>query len=258
MKAILIETLSEITVLTINRPKQLNALNIQVLSELEEAVDLIDLSTTRCLVITGSGEKAFAAGADIAEMLNMDVPTARAFSERGNTLMHKIENLPIPVIAAVQGYALGGGCELALSCDIRLASEQAVFGLPETTLGITPGFGGTQRLARLIGPALAKEIIFTAKNVKAGRALDIGLVNQLLPVEQFMPNVLAFAALIAVNAPKAVQGAKAALNHGLQVDLKAGTAIESEYFSDCFTTEDRKNAMQAFIDKTAKPVFLNR
>jgi enoyl-CoA hydratase len=258
METIQIETLDNIVILTINRPRQLNALNNQVITELEQTIDSIDCTAARCLVITGSGEKAFVAGADIAEMVDMDVSAARDFSQRGNNLMHKIENLPIPVIAAVQGFALGGGCELALSCDIRLASERAIFGLPETTLGVMPGFGGTQRLARLIGPARAKEIIFTAKSVNAQRALEIGLVNQVLPVDQFMEKVLAFAALIAANAPKGVQGAKAALNQGLQGDIIAGTAIEADIFASCFATVDQKNAMRAFVAKSPKPAFLNQ
>ena len=166
-----------ILTLTLDRPQALNALNGQVLEDLDEALNGVDRNTVRCLILTGAGYRAFAAGADIAAMANMTEDQAAAFSRRGNEVFRRLETFPLPTIAAVNGYALGGGCELAMACDIRLCSENAVFGQPEVTLGITPGFGGTQRLMRLVGMGKAKELIFSARNVKAPEALEMGLVN---------------------------------------------------------------------------------
>jgi len=194
---------------TINRPEALNALNRAVLQELNEVLDAVDLETTRCLVITGAGEKAFVAGADIAEMCCMNESEARIFSETGNTLFRKIETFPIPVIAAVNGYALGGGNELALSCDIRICSENAVFGQPEADLGITPGFGGTQRLARVIGStSKAKELLFTCRNIKAEEALQIGLVSTVYPQVDLLAEAVKMADRIAGHAPIAIRNIK--------------------------------------------------
>ena len=245
-------------VLTINRPAALNALNDQVIRELNEALDAIDLDTVRCLVVTGEGQKAFVAGADIGQMSGLTKAEGEAFGKLGNDVFRKLETLPIPTIAAVCGFALGGGCELAMSCDIRLCSDTAVFGQPEVGLGITPGFGGTQRMARLIGMGRAKELLYTARKVKAPEALAIGLVQGVYPVEQLMEEALKMAARIAGNAPIAVRATKKAVNDGLQVDMDRAIEIEEQLFGSCFETEDQKNAMGAFLEKRKPDPFVNR
>ncbi|MBR4175732.1 MAG: enoyl-CoA hydratase/isomerase family protein, partial [Lachnospiraceae bacterium] len=184
MEYILYEVSDKVGTITINREKALNALNSQVLDELSATLDAVDLNEIRCLVLTGAGEKAFVAGADIAEMSSLTKAEAEAFGKKGNDVFRKLETFPIPVIAAVNGFALGGGCEIAMSCDIRLASDTAVFGQPEVGLGITPGFGGTQRLARLIGAGMAKQLIYTARNIKAEEAYRVGLVNDVIKPEE--------------------------------------------------------------------------
>lgn len=247
-----------IGILTIDREKALNALNSQVLSELEEAIDTVSVEDTRCLIITGAGEKAFVAGADIAEMSKLTKAEGKAFGEKGNAVFRKIEKLAIPVIAAVNGFALGGGCELSLSCDIRIASENAVFAQPETGLGITPGFGGTQRLARTIGIGKAKELLYTCGKVKADEALKLGLVNAVYPADQLMDECLKLAGKIARNAPIAVRAAKKAVNDGMQVDIDSAVAIEADQFGSCFETEDQKNAMEAFCEKRKPDPFVNK
>ena len=245
-------------VLTVNRPAALNALNDQVIRELNEALDAIDLDTVRCLVVTGEGQKAFVAGADIGQMSGLTKAEGEAFGKLGNDVFRKLETLPIPTIAAVCGFALGGGCELAMSCDIRLCSDTAVFGQPEVGLGITPGFGGTQRMARLIGMGRAKELLYTARKVKAPEALAIGLVQGVYPVEQLMEEALKMAARIAGNAPIAVRATKKAVNDGLQVDMDRAIEIEERLFGSCFETEDQKNAMGAFLEKRKPDPFVNR
>ena len=245
-------------VLTVNRPAALNALNDQVIRELNEALDTIDLDTVRCLVITGEGQKAFVAGADIGQMSGLTKAEGEAFGKLGNDVFRKLETLPVPTIAAVCGFALGGGCELAMSCDIRLCSDTAVFGQPEVGLGITPGFGGTQRMARLIGMGRAKELLYTARKVKAPEALAIGLVQGVYPVEQLMEEALKMAARIAGNAPIAVRATKKAVNDGLQVDMDRAIEIEEQLFGSCFETEDQKNAMGAFLEKRKPDPFVNR
>ncbi len=245
-------------VLTVNRPAALNALNDQVIRELDEALDAIDLDTVRCLVVTGEGQKAFVAGADIGQMSGLTKAEGEAFGKLGNDVFRKLETLPIPTIAAVCGFALGGGCELAMSCDIRLCSDTAVFGQPEVGLGITPGFGGTQRMARLIGMGRAKELLYTARKVKAPEALAIGLVQGVYPVEQLMEEALKMAARIAGNAPIAVRATKKAVNDGLQVDMDRAIEIEEKLFGSCFETEDQKNAMGAFVEKRKPDPFVNR
>ena len=177
MEFITYEQEGYVGVLTINRPKALNALNSQVLEELDAALGQIDLNETRALIITGAGEKSFVAGADIGEMSTLTKAEGEAFGKKGNDIFRKIETFPIPVIAAVNGFALGGGCEISMSCDIRICSENAIFGQPEVGLGITPGFGGTQRLARIVGPGMAKQMIYTARNIKADEAYRIGQRN---------------------------------------------------------------------------------
>ena len=245
-------------VLTINRPAALNALNDQVIRELDEALNAIDLDTVRCLVVTGEGQKAFVAGADIGQMSGLTKAEGEDFGKLGNDVFRKLETLPIPTIAAVCGFALGGGCELAMSCDIRLCSDTAVFGQPEVGLGITPGFGGTQRMARLIGMGRAKELLYTARKVKAPEALAIGLVQGVYPVEQLMEEALKMAARIAGNAPIAVRATKKAVNDGLQVDMDRAIEIEEQLFGSCFETEDQKNAMGAFLEKRKPDPFVNR
>lgn len=245
-------------VLTINRPAALNALNDQVIRELDEALDSIDLDTVRCLVVTGEGQKAFVAGADIGQMRGLTKKEGVAFGKLGNDVFRKLETLPIPTIAAVCGFALGGGCELAMSCDIRLCSDTAVFGQPEVGLGITPGFGGTQRMARLIGMGRAKELLYTARKVKAPEALAIGLVQGVYPVEQLMEEALKMAGRIAGNAPIAVRATKKAVNDGLQVDMDRAIEIEEALFGSCFETEDQQNAMGAFVEKRKPEPFVNR
>lgn len=174
-------------VITINRPKALNALNSQVLEELDQTLDAVDLDNVRALILTGAGEKSFVAGADIGEMSTLTKAEGEAFGKKGNDVFRKLETFPIPVIAAVNGFALGGGCEISMSCDIRICSENAVFGQPEVGLGITPGFGGTQRLARIVGVGMAKQMIYSARNIKADEAYRIGLVNAVYPLEELMP-----------------------------------------------------------------------
>lgn len=251
--------IGQVGLITINRPEALNALNRAVLQELNEVLDAVDLGTTRCLVITGAGEKAFVAGADVAEMCCMNESEARIFSETGNTLFRKIETFPIPVIAAVNGYALGGGNELALSCDIRICSENAVFGQPEADLGITPGFGGTQRLARVIGStSKAKELLFTCRNIKAEEALQIGLVSAVYPQVDLLAEAIKMADRIAGHAPIAIRNIKKAVNEGLDMPIEDAIQLEVNLFGNCFTTEDQKEGMQAFLERRKDKVFKNK
>ena len=208
MEFILYEPKDMVATITINRPKALNALNSQVLEELDAALDAVDLNTVRCLILTGAGDKSFVAGADIGEMSTLTKAEGEAFGKKGNDVFRKLETFPIPVIAAINGFALGGGCEISMSCDIRICSENAVFGQPETGLGITPGFGGTQRLARLVSPGMAKQLIYSARNIKADEAYRIGLVNAVYPAEELIPQAEKLAATIAKNAPIAVRNCK--------------------------------------------------
>ena len=245
-------------VLTIDREKALNALNSEVLADLDAALDAIDLDSTRCLIITGAGQKSFVAGADIGEMSTLTKAEGEAFGKKGNDVFRKIETLPIPVIAAVNGFALGGGCELSLSCDIRLAAENAVFAQPAPGLGITPGFGGTQRLARTINVGKAKEMIYAGTKVKAPEALSLGLVNAVYPAEELMPAAMKLAERIAANAPIAVRACKKAVNDGLQVNMDEAIVIEEKLFGSCFETQDQKNGMTAFVEKRKPEPFVNK
>ena len=235
--------------LTINRPKALNALNSQVLEELDKTLDSIDTNKIRALIITGAGEKSFVAGADIGEMSSLTKKEGEAFGKKGNDVFRKLETFPIPVIAAVNGFALGGGCEISMSCDIRICSDNAVFGQPEVGLGITPGFGGTQRLARLVGQGMAKQMIYTAKNIKADEAFRIGLVNAVYPQNELLPAAKKLAETIARQAPIAVRNSKKAINDGLQVDMDKAIVIEEKLFGDCFETEDQRAGMGNFLEK---------
>jgi len=247
------ETDGAVAIATIDRPKALNALNSEVLDDLEKVIDGIDLDTIRCLIITGAGDKSFVAGADIGEMSTLTVEEGEAFGKKGNDIFRKIETLPIPVIAAVNGFALGGGNEIAMSCDFRICSENAVFGQPEAGLGITPGFGGTQRLARLVGPGMAKQLIYTARNIKADEAYRIGLVNQVVSQEELMPTAKKLASVIAGNAPIAVRACKKAINEGLQEKIDDALVIEEKLFGSCFASEDQKEGMANFLRKKDDP-----
>ena len=247
------EVKDKIAVITINRPKALNALNSEVLDDLNAVLDGVDTDAVRCLVLTGAGDKSFVAGADIGEMSSLTKAEGEAFGKKGNDIFRKIENFPIPVIAAINGFALGGGCEISMSCDIRICSDNAVFGQPEVGLGITPGFGGTQRLARLVSPGMAKQLIYTARNIKADEALRIGLVNQVVSQEELLPTAEKMAAAIAQNAPIAVRACKKAINDGLQVDIDKAIEIEEKLFGSCFETEDQKEGMANFLRKKDDP-----
>ena len=245
-------------VVTINRPKALNALNSGVLEELEATFDQVDLETTRVIILTGAGTKSFVAGADIAEMSTLTKEEGESFGKKGNDVFRKIETFPLPVIAAVNGFALGGGCEISMSCDIRICSENAVFGQPEVGLGITPGFGGTQRLARIIGVGKAKEMIYSASNIKAEEAYRIGLVNAVYSQEELMDMAKKLANKIARNAPIAVRACKSAMNEGLDVDMDKAIVVEEKAFGSCFETEDQVEGMKAFLEKRKVEGFKNR
>ncbi len=249
---------NEIAILYINRPKYLNALNAQTLEELSRAIDEVQRDPAiKVLIITGAGDKAFVAGADINFMLPLSPAEGRYFSDMGEKVFRKLELMEKPVIAAVIGFALGGGCELAMACDIRLAAENAIFGQPEVGLGIIPGFGGTQRLPRLVGEGRAKELTFTADNISAEEAYRIGLVNHVYPAAELMPQAKKMASRIAARAPMAVGYAKFAIGKGLQVDIDTAMSIESDMFGLCCATEDKNEGLGAFVEKR-KPQFKNR
>ncbi len=254
------EVQGNVAVLTIDRPKALNALNSAVLEELDAVISAIDLDAVRALVITGSGDKSFVAGADIGEMSTLTKAEGEAFGKKGNDVFRKIETLPIPVIAAVNGFALGGGNELAMSCDIRICSDNAVFGQPEVGLGITPGFGGTQRLARLVSPGMAKQLIYSGRNIKADEAKRIGLVNEIYTQEELLPAALKLAATIAKNAPIAVRACKKAINEGLEKGVDDALVLEEGLFGSCFETHDQVEGMNCFLSREKpkpRPVFTN-
>ena len=252
------EKQDNIGILTINRPEALNALNSAVVSDLEQAISEVEKDAELgALIITGEG-RSFVAGADIGEQYVMDVAAGRKWGQRGSALFRRIEKLEIPTIAAVNGFALGGGCELSMACDIRLASEKAKFGQPEVGLGITPGFGGTQRLARIVGVSNAMELILTAKTINAARAQELGLVSHVYPPEELMDKAMELSQAIAANAQVAVRQSKAAIRRGLQTDMYTGAAYEAEAFGLCFATEDQKDAMTAFVNKEKVAAFKNR
>ena len=258
MEFITYEVEGMVGVITINRPKALNALNSQVLAELDETLDSVDVNAVRALILTGAGEKSFVAGADIGEMSTLTKAEGEAFGKKGNDVFRKLETFPIPVIAAVNGFALGGGCEISMSCDIRICSENTVFGQPEVGLGITPGFGGTQRLARIVGVGMAKQMIYSARNIKADEAYRIGLVNAVYPLEELMPAAKKLAETIAKNAPIAVRHCTKAINDGLEVNMDEAIVIEEKLFGDCFESYDQKEGMAAFLEKRKVEAFLNK
>ena len=239
-----------IYLVTINRPKVLNALNAQTVSELESAIQEVAADNeARALLITGAGEKAFVAGGDIAEMQNLNSMQAKAFSQQGLRVLRSLEQLGVPTIAVVNGFCLGGGNELAMACDWMLASDKALFGQPEVNLGVTPGFGGTQRLTRRVGTAMAVEMITTGRNVKAEEAKEIGLVNHVYPADQLMEEALKMARGIAGKGPVSVRLAKEAIQRGAHMDLDSAGLFESEVFGLCFATSDQKEGMTAFVEK---------
>lgn len=247
-----------VATITFNRPKALNALNADLLDELSQAVDIVENDESVCvLVLTGSGDKAFVAGADINELAGMSVLQAKVFAKKGQAVIDRIAALPIPVIAAVNGYALGGGTEMALACDFIYAADSASFGLPETNLGLIPGFGGTQRLARLVGPNQAKELIFTGKIVSANVAEKLGIVNRIFDAANLMDEVMTTAQNIVAKGRVSIRAAKQAVNNGLNVDLGTGLKIEQDAFSLCMASQDAEEGTRAFLEKR-KPEFKGR
>lgn len=247
---LLLEVENTIATITFNRPKALNALNNELLSELSVALDEIEQDENiKVLILTGAGDKAFIAGADISELATFNALQAKIFSKKGHDAIGKLQELSIPVIAAVNGFALGGGSEMAIACDFIYASEAAKFGLPEITLGIIPGFGGTQRLPKLVGKNMAKEMIFTGKMLSAAEAKEIGLVNKVCPAESLMDDVLKTARAIASKGKVSLRAAKQAVNAALDVDLKTGCNIEIDAFALCLASEDAKEGTGAFMEK---------
>lgn len=247
---LLLEIEAEIAVVTINRPKAMNALNEQTLLELQDAfADFAVNDAVQVIIITGSGTKAFVAGADIAAMSSLSALEARQFAKLGHQLMRSIEAGQKPVIAAINGFALGGGCELALGCDIRIVADRARFGQPEVNLGVIPGFGGTQRLTRLIGKGRALELILTGDMIDAAEAYRIGLANKVVPQEELLKTAKEMAAKIISKGPFAVRLAKEAINNGLEMDLDRANQYEAELFGLCFASLDQKEGMAAFLEK---------
>ena len=258
MAFVTLEQNGAVGVITMNRPEALNALNDQVLRDLDAILDEVENNDDILVaVITGAG-RSFVAGADIGQMSTLTAAEGKKFGVLGNQVFLKLENLSKPTIAAVNGFALGGGCELCMACDIRVASEKAKFGQPEVGLGITPGFGGTQRLPRIVGAANAMELILTAKNINAAQAKEIGLVSHVYAPEELMDKALELANAIAANAQVAVRQSKAAIRRGMQTDMATGAAYETEAFGLCFATEDQKDAMKAFVNKEKLTSFKNR
>jgi len=249
-KNIKFETEGAIAVVTIDRPKALNALNDETIAEMDHCFSAIEGDQNiRCVILTGGGEKAFVAGADIGELSVLDVPGGQKKCDVGQAFMFKLEHFPVPVIAAINGFALGGGCEVAMSCDIRLASEKARLGQPEVNLGIIPGYGGTQRLSRLVGEGKAKQLIFTGDMVNASEAHRIGLVDEVYPPEELMPKAKEMAQKIASKGPLAIQAAKRAINQSVAVDLVSGCAHEGTLFAAICASEDKTEGTKAFLEK---------
>ena len=252
------EQKDQVAVLTIDRPEALNALNTQVLCDLDEAIAKVEQADdVRVVILTGAG-RSFVAGADIGEMKGFSAIDGKKFGVHGGSIFLRLENLSKPVIAAVNGFALGGGCELAMACDIRLASEKAKFGQPETGLGITPGFGGTQRLPRIVGVSKAMELILTAKTIRAEEAKAIGLVSEVYPAEELMDKAMELAQAICANAPIAVAESKRCIRMGMQTDISTGAAFEAEPFGVTCGTEDKNEGMGAFLEKRKEKHFQNR
>jgi len=258
MALVELEQRGHVGLITINRPEVLNALNVQALRELDDILDRVESDEEiYVLIITGAG-RAFVAGADIGEMVDFTAADAKTFSRRGNNVLLRMTRFPRPIIAAINGFALGGGCELAMSCDIRIGSEHAKFGMPEVGLGITPGFGGTQRLARIVGMSTATELVLTGRTIDAQEALQIGLINHLYPAGEMLDRAFELAQIIASKAQVAVRQVKQAIRIGTQIDMSSALAFESEAFGLCFSTEDQKDSMQAFLNKEQLSGYKNR
>ena len=250
MSLVLIEKKEGIAVLTLNDPKKLNAFGVEMLYEFQERLDEIENDAdVRCVIITGAGDKAFVAGGDIVLQNTFNVVAAYEWACFGHRFLHKLETLKYPVIGAINGYALGGGTEIALACDILIASENAIFAMPEVGLGIIPGFGGTQRLPRKVGINKAKEMIFTGARISADEAMRIGLVNKVVKHENLLDEALNMAKMIIKNSTYSVSAAKTAINDGMQCDLERGLVIEKALYSQCFATEEQKARMTAFVNK---------
>jgi len=247
-----------VAIVTIDRPQALNALNDETIAELDSCFTTIAGDPDiRCVILTGGGEKAFVAGADIGELAVLDVPGGQAKCDTGQALMFKIENLPQPVIAVINGFALGGGCEIAMACDVRLASEKAKLGQPEVNLGIIPGYGGTQRLARLVGAGKAKQLIFTGDFISADEARRIGLVDEVYPPDELISRAKEMAQKIAAKGPLAIKAAKRAINRGRNVDLESGCAYEGTLFAAICASQDKTEGTKAFLEKR-KAQFVGR
>ena len=252
-----LEQQGHVGILTIDRQEALNALNSQVLSDLDAALDQVEANEEIYVVILTGAGRSFVAGADIGEMKQFSSIDGRNFGIHGGNVFLKLENLSKPVIAAVNGFALGGGCEISMACDIRLASEKAKFGQPEVGLGIIPGFGGTQRMARIIGTGPAMELIYTADTIDANRALEIGMVNHVVPADQLMDEAMKLAEKICKNAQKAIRASKLAIRRGMDCDISTAVSYEALAFATCFGTEDQKEGMQAFLEKRKEKHFKN-
>lgn len=249
MSLVTLEQRGHVGLITLNRPKSLNAINIELLHRFNHILDEVETcKDVFALVVTGAG-RAFSSGADVAEMANFSATEAERFSRVGSGLVMRLSRFPLPVIAAVNGYAMGGGCELAMGCDIRLGSEDAKFSLPEVSLGVMPGFGGTQFMQRIVGMSTAMELVLTGRTIDAQEALSIGLITHLTPRDQILDQAMALADLIASKPQIAVRQAKQAIRTGRQVDMYSATALESHAFGLCFSTEDQKNAMRVFLDR---------
>jgi len=244
-----VEKDEEIALITINRPDKLNAMNLAVMDEFITVLDNLERDSSKVIIITGAGQKAFSAGADIEYMSKIGSVEAEKYALRGHEVLNKIENIEKPVIAAINGYALGGGCELALACDIRFASSNAQLGQPEVTIGICPGWGGTQRLLRIIGPARAKDLIFTGRKIGSEEALSMGLINMIFPIESLISESKMYAKNIAKNSSFAVGKSKMLVNRGLDTNLDTGLKLEIYSWSLCFSNKDREERMRAFVEK---------
>lgn len=249
MKYIDIQQEEDFLIITISRMSAMNALNYEVLEELKESFQNIEIDLIKCVILTGAGRKAFVAGADIGAMEKLTKNQARDFSSFGSGVFRLIETFPVPVIAAVNGYALGGGLELALACDLRIASENAVFGLPELGFGIIPGFGGTQRLMRTIPAGRAKEMIYTSKRIDSTKALHLGLVNAVYQMDELLDQARMIARRISKNAANAIRLAKKAMNDGTDERIILGLNLESNLFAECFENEEQTSRMKAFLEK---------
>ena len=244
-----VEKDEEIVLITINRPEKLNAMNLEVMNEFIAVFDSLEKDSSKVIIITGIGQKAFSAGADIEYMSRIGTAEAEKYALRGHEVLNKIENIEKPVIAAINGYALGGGCELALACDIRFASSNAQLGQPEVTIGICPGWGGTQRLLRIIGPARAKDMIFTGRKIGADEALSMGLINKIFPTENLISESKVYAKNITKNSSFAVGKSKVLVNRGMDTNLDTGLKLEIYSWSLCFSNKDREERMRAFVEK---------